>query len=213
MGSESIMLRSLKTASNFVMKLHIAALTACEEIEVDVFPVIDGMYVCSPSQRSILDFIDSVYSQLADVFVNETEPYKTFVIRGGLAYGPIVKGSQAFECNEKLADCKDYTRRILVGPALTQAFRIEEKSSPFGLVIHESVRTFAPEGTNTLSMTFWKWWISDRANGNNKARQVYEHLNQYFDWCLKHTVELSYPEDKIKKHRELSKEYFSEFNE
>ena len=75
MGSESIMLRSLKTASNFVMKLHIAALTACDSINVDVFPVIDGMYVCSPSQKRILDFIDRVYSILADTFINETEQY------------------------------------------------------------------------------------------------------------------------------------------
>ena len=34
MGSQSIMLRSLKIASNFVMKLHIAALRASETIFV-----------------------------------------------------------------------------------------------------------------------------------------------------------------------------------
>lgn len=211
MGSESIMLRSLKTASNFVMKLHIAALTVCERINVDVFPVIDGMYVCSPSQKPILDFIDYVYSMLADTFINEPEQYKTFVIRGGLAYGPIVKGSQTLVCNEKLRNCPEYTKRVLIGGALTQAFRIEEKSSPFGLAIHESVRTFAPAGSNVLSMTFWKWWISNKVDGQMKAFQVYECLKKYFDWCSKHTVELSYSQEQIKKHQALANEYFSEF--
>ena len=213
MGSESIMLRSLKTASNFVMKLHIAALTACDSIKVEIFPVIDGMYVCSSAQKPILDFIDCVYSILADVFISESKPYKTFVIRGGLAYGPIVKGSQALECHEKLRSCEDYTKRILVGSALTQAYRIEEKSAPFGLAIHESVRTFAPPGSNTLPMTFWKWWISDRTDGKQKASQVFSALNKYFDWCQKHTVELSYSQEQISRHRALANEYFSEFTE
>lgn len=211
MGSESIMLRSLKTASNFVMKLHIAALTACESIIVDVFPVIDGMYVCSPFQKPILEFIDCVYSMLADTFINETEPYKTFVVRGGLAYGPIVKGSQTLACNAKLRSCPEYTKRVLIGPALTQAFRIEEKSSPFGLAIHESVRTFAPAGSAVLSVTFWKWWISNKVDGERKASQVYNGLNKYYDWCLKHTIELSYSQEKIRKHKALADEYFSEF--
>jgi hypothetical protein len=211
MGSESIMLRSLKTASNFVMKLHIVALATCESIKVDVFPVIDGMYVCSPSQKPILDFIDNVYSTLADTFIHEKEPYKTFVIRGGLSYGPIVKGSQTLVCNAKLKSNPKYTERILIGPALTQAYRTEEKSPPFGLAVHESVRTFAPVKDNVLSMTFWKWWVSDKTDGEQKASEVYTGINEYFNWCLQHTIELSYPQEKIKKHKDLADEYFSEF--
>lgn len=211
MGSESIMLRSLKTAANFVMKLHIAALEACESIKVDVYPVIDGMYVCSPDQRQIFDFVDNVYSTLADTFIAEEDPYKTFVMRGGLSYGPIVKGSETSACNHKLNEFPDYINRILIGPALTQAYKTENKSPPFGLAIHESARTFAPTEDNVLPFTFWKWWISDKEDGRQKASEVYTGIQKYLKWCSRHTTELTYTQEKINKHKTLADEYFSDF--
>jgi hypothetical protein len=43
MGSQSAMSRSLPMAANFLMKLHIAALTAHKAYTLDIYPVIDGV--------------------------------------------------------------------------------------------------------------------------------------------------------------------------
>lgn len=213
MGSESIMLRSLRIASNFVMKLHIAALRASKVFtSVELYPVIDGIYICSSQQKAILTFIDHVYSTIADVFNDETDNYQRFLIRGGLAFGPVMKGSGSLDCSEELKSNDTYTKQILLGPPLTQAYRIEDQSSPFGLIVHESVRSFAPKGEKVLSITHHKWWKYNTRTGDNlRAEKVYHNLESYFDWCSKHSFELGYKKESMNRHREIAREYFDEF--
>ncbi len=100
MGSQGVMLRSLNVASNFLLKLHIAALRAHVEFPVELYPVIDGLYACSPSQRQILSFINRVYSMLAVTFILETNQLYKFQIRSGVAFGPVVTGKQVLECSQ-----------------------------------------------------------------------------------------------------------------
>lgn len=64
MGSESIMLRSLSIASNFLMKLHVAALRASQAFPVELYPIIDGVYACSDSQSTILRFVNRLTQDL-----------------------------------------------------------------------------------------------------------------------------------------------------
>jgi hypothetical protein len=213
MGSESIMLRSLRIASNFVMKLHIAALRASKIINVvELYPVIDGIYLCSSSQKPILQFIDFVYSTLADVFIDETDNFQRFLVRGGLAYGPVMKGSSALNCCDELKSNNAYTKQVLIGPPLTQAFKIEEQSSPFGMAVHESVRSFAPKDERVLSLTHYKWWkYATRSNDSSRAEKVSKILLTYFEWCSKHSLELGYKKESIARHKEIAIEYFDEF--
>jgi hypothetical protein len=112
MGSQSIMLRSLKIASHFLMKLHIAGLRAFETYRVDPYPVIDGIYACSPSQGDILRFINRVNSALAITFILEDNPLHKFEIRTGIAYGPIVKGIDARGCADELYNYPTYAEQI-----------------------------------------------------------------------------------------------------
>jgi hypothetical protein len=211
MGSQSIMLRSLSIASNFLMKLHVAAIRASEAFPVELYPVIDGVYVCSPSQNPLLHFVNRVCSSLAATFILETNPFHKFQIRSGLAYGPVIKGIGALECANELRNHPDHTRRILLGPTLTQAYQIERQSAPFGVAIHESARTFAPTGELPMSGTYWKWWKSHCRTGDDTlASELFNSLEAHYKWCLKHTVALSYDKVDIERHRLLSEEYFSD---
>jgi hypothetical protein len=210
MGSQSIMLRSLGIASNFVMKLHSAAILAREVYPIELYPVIDGVYVCSDSQSHILNFVNRVYSALALTFILETNSFHRFVIRGGLAYGPIIRGKEALACADILSGHEDYAKRILLGMPLAQAYQTERQASPFGLALHESVRAFAPSGQSVMFGTYWKWWLSHYQAGDDIiASELFKSLKGHYAWCLKHTISLSYGKEDIDKHRALAEEYFS----
>lgn len=211
MGSQSIMLRSLSIASNFLMKLQIAALRASEAFPVELYPVIDGIYVCSHSQSPLLNFVNRVYSGLALTFILETNPFHRFEIRSGLAYGPVVRGRGALECANELRNHPDHTKQILLGPTLTQAYQIEKQSAPFGVALHESARTFAPTGEAVMLGTYWKWWKSHYQAGDDLiATELFNSLKEHYAWCLKHSVALSYGKMDIERHQLLADEYFSD---
>jgi len=213
MGSQNVMLRSIRIASNFLMKLHIAALTASNTpvSTVELYPIIDGIYVCSPNQSHILNFLKKVYSALAVTFILEEDPFHRFQIRSGLAYGPIVKGEGTLGCAAELRNHPDHARRILLGPTLTQAYQIEKQSAPFGVALHESVRTFAPPRGVLMFGTYWKWWkLHLQPDDDGLASELSSSLQDHYQWCLNHTVALSYNEWDINRHKHLAEEYFSE---
>jgi hypothetical protein len=140
MGSKGAMLYSIDMASNFLMKLHIAALRISEIFHVDLYPAIDGVYACSPSQHSMLSFLNRVYSMLATTFICENVELFKFKIRSGLAYGQVVMGKQILDCadDDTLRRYSRHTKSILLGSALTHAFEAERKAPPFGIVLDES---------------------------------------------------------------------------
>jgi hypothetical protein len=211
MGSQSAMLRSIGVASNFLMKLHIAAFHSSQTFQVDLYPVIDGLYICSQSQSQILNFVNRVNSRVATTFMLETNSLHKFLIRSGLAYGPVITGSQLLDCAEELRLNQEHTRKILLGPPLTQAYQIEKQSAPFGVALHESVRSFCPTGDTVMSGTYWRWWKSYcRPNDQLLALELSQSLKEHYEWCLKHTTGLSYDKADIERHKALAEEYFSE---
>jgi len=211
MGSQSIMLRSLRISSNFLMKLHIAALREHATFSVELYPVIDGIYVCSASQSRLLNFVNRVYSMLSVTFIQETNPLHRFQVRSGIAYGPVVRGRDTLRCADELRNNPEHTNQIFLGPPLTQAYLTEKQSAPFGVALHESVRAFSPPRENVMSGTYWKWWKSHcRENDNLLASELFTALKSHFDWCLKHTVALSYEKVDIERHMHLAEEYFSD---
>jgi hypothetical protein len=93
MGIQSAMGRSLNISGNFVFKLHIAALQAPIG-NVRLYPIMDGFYASSANQADMLEFLREVFVQTADEFVHEAEPLHRFVVRGALAFGPVIHGNQ-----------------------------------------------------------------------------------------------------------------------
>lgn len=210
MGSQSIMMRSVRIASNFLMKLHIAALRASETYPVELYPVIDGVYVCSPTQSNILHFVNRVNSALALTFILENNALHRFEIRSGLAYGPVVKGRDALGCADELRNNPEHAEQVLLGPPLTQAYETEKQAAPFGVALHESVRCFASEGEVAMSGTYWQWWKSHcQATDDVIASELYRCLSAHYLWCQNHTVALMYKKEDIDKHLRLATEYFS----
>ena len=138
------------------------------------------------------------------------------MLRGAVAYGPIFEGTEMQQCNIILENDKDYSRHVVVGPALSNAYNGERKASPFGVWIHETARTFAPAGESTISKTHWQWWnnpIDKQEYDRVLATTLAKHLAAYLEWCEKHSSYLLYEKQRICEHRMLMEEYFEEMQQ
>jgi hypothetical protein len=210
MGSRGAMLYSIDIASNFLMKLHIAALRISKIFNVELYPAIDGVYACSPSQPSILCFLNQVYSMLATTFVRESVELFKFKVRSGLAYGQVVMGKQILNCTDDdvLKKYSRHTRSILLGSPLAHAYEAEMKAPPFGILLDESAKI----GQLELCEKYLKWWeLYPRQDDPDLACELYFSLKNHYEWCDKNSIKIRYPQADIKKHSALVDEYFAEF--
>jgi len=205
MGIQSAMSRSLHISANFVFKMHAAALQAPHGT-VRLYPVMDGMYATSPDQTAMLDFLRSVLEQVADEFVNEQEPLHRFVVKGALAFGPIIHGAHipavAANVFQNNLGHKD---SIVLGLPIVQAHQHENLAPPFGIYVHESARSFAPAGIPPLKHVWWRW--SRNANDplwSNTRTAVAAH----YEWCASRPETLLYAIERINAHKDLAARYF-----
>jgi hypothetical protein len=211
MGSQGKMLRSVRTASIPLMKLHVAALTAVKKNKfqsIDLFPVIDGIYVICEQLGPIQFFMSDVFRSMAAEFL-VLKYWERSVVRGAIAYGPVILGIESTKGAEILRE-SDYAKSILLGMPLVQAYVAEKTAPPFGVFVHESVRGFGPTSKRPVTAVLWRWW--DKNTENKKlASALLPSLDEYYDWCKVHSVSSGYPIDRIEAHRALAHEYLSEF--
>lgn len=213
MGSQGAMRRSLPMSTNFVMKLHIACQRAKQNHDprIELFPVIDGVYVTSPTLPAIRFFVKEVMSRIALTFIFETDPKFRFMVRGALAFGPISKGSDLPATNEVFNIDPNYTSHIVLGPALAQAYEDERRAAPFGIFTSESARMFAPPGQEPIQGIHMKWWhTSNTPQDNELLAHLKLAVGEWFEWASRHSGALMYSPDRMAVHRSLFEEYFSQ---
>lgn len=210
MGSQGKMLRNVWTASIPLMKLHVAALRAKKKTigDIDLFPVIDGIYVVSEHFSAIAFFISDVFRSMAAEFL-VLKNWERSVIRGAVAYGPVIMGG---ECKEGAAILKesDYANSILLGMPLVQAYTAEKGTPPFGVSVHESVRAFGRFGEHRISVSLWRWW-SKNPDNMKIANGLFPCLHSYYEWCRENPTTSGYPPERIDAHRAMANEYLGEF--
>jgi hypothetical protein len=214
MGAQSIMRRSLASATNFVMKIHVSCQTVIQgddHSDIDLYPMIDGVYIVTPRQPALLDFLKAVLTKLALAFIFEENPLYRFLVRGAIAFGPLIKGEDMLECSKALQRSPEYCSRVALGMPLTQAWDAEKKAAPFGIYIHESARAFAPGRTKPLGGTHWKWWLQRKTAQDD---ELYAHLKtaieKHYVWVAAHPTTLLYESGRIAAHADLAREYFAD---
>lgn len=213
MGIGSALRLSLPQATNFIMKLHIAGLRARaigDVGSISMFPMIDGMYVTSPVQRDVFAFIYRVFSDIAVNFINETNNLHRFLIRGSLAYGPVMKGSDHDGGSPELKSNKNYRSTMLLGTPIAQAYLLESGAPPFGIITDQSTRVFSPGVSPILGGLFWRWWEWDEfGNKFTDVNKLHKELKAYFKWCGIHAASRMYKLDRQEVHSALAEDYFS----
>lgn len=212
MGSQGKMLRNVRTAAIPLMKLHIAALAAQKKTlgGIELFPVIDGIYVVSEHFSSIAFFLSDVFRSMAAEFI-VLKNWERSVIRGAVAYGPIILGEECKGGSLFLKET-DYANGILLGMPLVQAYTAERDAPPFGVFVHESVRAFGHIGQHSISTPLWRWWTKGSEN-SKIAAALLTCLQDYFGWSRSNPVTSGYPADRIEFHRMLAEEYLGEFKD
>src|ERR1700733_8948166 len=90
MGAGAKISRNVQTASIPVMKLHVAALTAAKLSKgkpIELFPIIDGLYVTSEDSRPLMFFMSHVLRSMAAEFL-VLDNRERSIVRGAVSYGP-----------------------------------------------------------------------------------------------------------------------------
>lgn len=209
MGARAAMTRSVGVSGNFIGKLHVAMLEAPRAALAALVPTVDGAYIVAKERDVVLDHMRAALRSLAKSFVNGENRYRQFVVRGGLAYGPVVLGASLESASDCLAHPANaaYRDSILIGTPVVQAYEVEEKAPPFGVRVDMSARTFASDG-KPFGSAYWRWWKQDNADAA-LASKLKEKLRKYFEFMREHAIELDYPPDAIARHEQLTNEYFA----
>jgi len=218
MGIQAAIGRSMDIASNFIFKLHIAVLESLDVLQdhekrsISLYPVMDGIYFVTNDQRALFRFLRGIFGGLAREFVETTEMKHRFLIRGALACGPVVHGSQLPEsASDVLHNHPGYRESILVGLPMIQAYLTERLAPPFSLYVHESARAFAPEASRPIRATWWRWFTTPSdERWPDLAPRLRDALRDYFAWCEARATEIGYDLDSIKKHSLLATQYFAD---
>jgi hypothetical protein len=207
MGARNMMKLSLPRAARSVMKIHAAALlTKQRHNQLDVHPVMDGVYGFV-KERGLLEVcIAEILSALASVFVQERISSSRFMVRAGVAFGPLDPGDSLAEGATILRQNRRYLGGTAIGMAISHAYEAEGCAPPFGVYIHESARAFAPRssGSYPYRVNLWRWFDDNDALTWATRRTLCAH----FDWIEKNPASSQYDPEALRRHKNLAYEYF-----
>lgn len=207
MGARNSMKLSLARAARSVMIIHAAALLAKQKHpELEINPVMDGVYGYVNDRVLLQRCLADILERIAKVFVLEYIPSSRFMVRAGVAYGPLIPGASLAAGAAILRKNKRYLGGTAIGMGISHAFEAESCAPPFGVYIHESARAVAPrtEGNHPYHVNLWRWFSEDTALTWAIRRTLLEH----FDWLEKNPVAAQYDLEAMRRHKNLAVEYF-----
>lgn len=206
MGTREAMKTDIRRCANFIFKMHASVLDSCaNNPSVSLYPVMDGIYITSPSKNEIMNCVCKIFSSCIYDFLMEKEERYCYLIKGSLAYGPIYHGKDiSEECNHIFKNNKEYKNSLLLGLPMIQAFMGEKFAPPFGIYIDESARMFAPENQTPFSCKWYRWDINQKIS----SQEIIERMSNYFLYVCKHSIQLNYPLEDLKRHVSMFNDYF-----
>jgi hypothetical protein len=214
MGTQNQMRRSLPTSANFIMKLHCAVLEAHEQLDdgsrktVELYPVMDGMYVTATRRQPLMTMLGTALRHLSETFLKEKTIHFRFLVRGAIAFGPVVHGrmidSNASWVLDRQCEVRD---ALLLGMPLAQAYSAESSAPPFGVAVDESARAFCPPGDRPFRFVWWDWFSS--VEPPLVVADMVGALKQYFQYQREHHHTTGYALERIDHHEQLAVEYFN----
>ncbi|WP_152418119.1 MULTISPECIES: hypothetical protein [unclassified Haloferax] len=210
MGTANAMRRSVKTAAVKVLKMHNAVIDVQDSFDVDTFPMMDGIYIVSDDGYELIDFLQEIFKGYAEYIVQESqedhfEIYYASIIRAAIAFGPLYHGADTDDSvSESIANSGAYKDSILVGVPMADAYGAETDAPPFGIHIHQSARTLAPDGKEPIPQYWWQWW-----DDSGLASNLFDLLEKYFEY-FEQSRHSEYNPEKIELHREMAEAYLHE---
>jgi hypothetical protein len=233
MGIGQALGSSLDRAANFIFKIHGAFSNALGRLSpghaVRIYPLMDGMYLTTPNRSHFQQALRAALCDLADEFINTKRFSHRFMVRGGIAFGATMHGSDVPEDafvhgigtpNEsanreafRSSHLNQSRSQLLLGAGMVPAYSAESLAPPFGFYVDDSALNI-PQLVNPRVKGFpsklWRWW-SPNHHSKAKAQQLWSALQSHYDEAAQRSREIGYPKESIQKHRERAIEYFREF--
>lgn len=207
MGARGWMAGSIRRAAEMIALIHVAGCSAARKHGVKSYPVIDGVYLVGTEKSEFREATKFVMRTLAETFLAQNKPDRRFLVRGGIAYGRVLHGEDIAELHVGLKKDAGYTRCLAIGIAIGQAYEAESKAPPFGYYVDRTARSTASANAFPYVSSFFRWWKTKTEE--EQAQHFGQQLDNYFEYLCSRRRELEYPEDRLKEHRALAKEYFA----
>lgn len=226
MGTGRCLSRSLHEAANSVFKLHSAfSIAQSGTTGVCFYPVMDGVYITSPSRNTMNQVLRNAFCELAKEFVHRPGTPNMHMMRTGLAFGPVLHGgdipAEAFfgtfkDGREIQAETfeqsplRQIRLQVLLSPAMVLAYNAEKCAPPFGIYVDDTAKSYpnlCPNSDGTYISNLFQWWIFDD-EAREIATALYGQILFYLSKAETHSVGMGYPIEAIRRHRELAVEYF-----
>jgi hypothetical protein len=207
MGARGWMAGSIRRAAEIIALIHVAGFRAAQKHGVKSYPVIDGVYLVGTEKSEFRQATSLVMRTLAETFLAQKKPDRRFLVRGGIAYGRVLHGEDITGLHVDLKRDAKYTRCLALGIAIGQAYEAEGKAPPFGYYVDRTARSTASANAFPYISSFYRWWAI-KGEGQQAQHFGYQ-LDSYFEYLCNRRRELEYPEDRLKEHRALAKEYFA----
>lgn len=210
MGARGWMAGSIRRAAETIALIHIAGHQAARKGKVKVYPVIDGIYLIGKEKRQFRAAAGLVMRTLAETFLSQSKHDRHFLVRGGIAYGRVLHGNEIAKTHQELKGDQSYSNCLALGIAIGQAYEAEKKAPPFGFYVDHTARSTASGGSAPYISSFSRWWNTRTEAA--AAKDFGLKVQEYFEYLKSRRRELEYPEDRLKEHQELAKEYFEPIN-
>jgi hypothetical protein len=233
MGTGQALGSSLPRAANFIFKIHRAFSNALDPLPrghaVRIYPLMDGMYVTTPDRRHFRQVLCTALCELAEEFINTKQFFHRFMVRGGIAFGATMHGSDVGEdafvhgigtphetANREtflLSHLNQSRSQLLLGAGMVPAYSAEALAPPFGFYVDDSALSI-PQLVDPFDKGFhsklWRWWFRNHPS-ESTAQQLWPALRSHYDEAVQRSREIGYPRESLQKHREWAIEYFREF--
>jgi hypothetical protein len=233
MGMGQALGSSLERAANFIFKIHGAFSNALGHLPqghaVRIYPLIDGMYVTTPNRRHFQQVLREALCELADEFVNTSHLLHRFIVRGGIAFGATIHGSDVHEnafvqgvgTPDEAVNRNDFRAshlnqtpsQLLLGAAMFPAYSAESLAPPFGFYVDDSalsIPQLVDPSDEGLDSKLWRWWFQNDPS-EAMARRLSPVLQSHYAEAARRTREIGYPKESIQKHLDWAIEYFGGF--
>jgi hypothetical protein len=162
MGAGHAMSISTQKAANYLARLHMAIERSRQAIDFNgrLLVVNDGVFIVADTKKSLISLMGRAFIMLAANFIATPKPQDRFLVRGGVAFGPVYFGEQirAGISPKKFREDAEILNTVMFGPAIIQAYKAESAAPPYGVAVHESARSSTNEGSSPFLMTHWPWW-------------------------------------------------------
>lgn len=220
MGAGHTMSTSVQKSANFLARLHMAVERARMAIRFEgrLLPVNDGIFIIADKKAEIVSIVGRTMIMLAANFIATPRPHDRFLLRGGIAFGPVYFGNLLAEGvgPKRFRETAHFMDTVMFGPALIQAFQAEHGSPPYGIAIHESARAFCSLDEAPFRMNHWMWWSpNEPCDYPNDAPPLTElkdclasDLNEHFGWLENSLIYHGLDKIKVQQWRDVSRQYF-----